>query len=1058
MAEDISEPGGRSVEPSIETKSGLESPSTPQNNESANSSIVESSPVTLMLQAPDDTVDNTTQDADSTFVQSKDGSDDRQGKEDIQEKEDSSGNEDTSEKELESEKEDNNPEDGFASEHGEEDEEEEDDEDEPPKLKYSRLRQLPSHFFKLAPVSTAAFHDNVFLFGTHTGQVHMTDANFTTIRTFKAHKALVLCLYTDGVFFASASMDGTVVIGSIADSGDIVMLDYKRPIHAIVLDKNYQRSRSFVCGGMAGSVIYSSKNWLDQRVDTVIEADKGPVMAIQKVGDILFWMNDKGITFYNILSKQIVKVIDRPEDAHRSDLYWPRVAFPEVDRVLVAWGNYIWSVRIHSGSGSFGNSSAGSFMKSRILPSASSLSFRLAPEIKIEVEHVFKTDFLVSGIAGFSDDQWIALAYNPPAENQTGTFVSQNPDIRILSSVKGDTVFEEELEFNAIDNLGLNDYNLFAFTGVSSTRYILLSARDCVIADQLQPDDRLHWYLEHEQFDKAWLMSQHLVSPLKRVEFGYRHSEFLIDDNQWDEAATWLSRILYIPKDFLAQSDTRSTIVTRVSKTLQAEEMEAFAKEVSIQWNRWSNVFLDAGHFRELITIIPTDARFGILKNVYTQILESWLGSDLDAEELYSVLAWDPELYDYKLFTGHIEHLLETKDHVRLRRQLCAIYEAHLEPEKCIPHMCLLKDPGIVEFLNKNHILARFVADLGKFTKLKFAENDFETKPIEDIQQAVKPVVNILVDRRNEIAPSKVLQLYAKSGLKIVSYCYVESLTAIDELLIKGLEFEVLDLYSQFDRAKLLPFLSKNDEYNIDRAIELCESSGLVDELVYLLGKIGESKRALSLIVDELGEPEKAIVFAKSQNNKETWDLLLDKSAGRPNFIKALIENSDEQLSKFYNPMVILLKMTTDIHIDGLKESVAKVSADYDLNILNSQLILKIVYKRSEEISKEFHRSMLKGLKIDVSKPQYSHIFNVFETILVLKSQLSAEPTIKFVSDLVERDPQNKKAFTSLEAKLRHIAYLDRKCRAELEKDSAGGEPVETHANGFKRANMVERT
>ena len=165
-----------------------------------------------------------------------------------------------------------------------------DEEDEPPLLKYTRLNQLPPNFFKKDPISASVFHDNVFAFGTHSGLILLTNPDFSVIRTFKAHRASILSLYTDGVWFASGSMDGTIVIGSVADGNDIMMFDYKRPIHAVILDKNYQRTRAFICGGMSGRVVYSSKNWLDQRVETVLDQDKGPIVAIQMIDDLVLWM------------------------------------------------------------------------------------------------------------------------------------------------------------------------------------------------------------------------------------------------------------------------------------------------------------------------------------------------------------------------------------------------------------------------------------------------------------------------------------------------------------------------------------------------------------------------------------------------------------------------------------------------------------------------------------------------------------------------------------------------------------------------------------------------
>lgn len=135
-------------------------------------------------------------------------------------------------------------------------EEDDEEDDEPPILKYTRLSALPPNFFRKDPISTLYYDENLFIFGTHTGLLLFTKPDFTHIRSFRAHKASVLSLYTDGTYFASGSMDGTVVIGSVDDANDIVMFDYKRPVHAVVLDKNYQKK----------PIVYIRRNEWESRV------------------------------------------------------------------------------------------------------------------------------------------------------------------------------------------------------------------------------------------------------------------------------------------------------------------------------------------------------------------------------------------------------------------------------------------------------------------------------------------------------------------------------------------------------------------------------------------------------------------------------------------------------------------------------------------------------------------------------------------------------------------------------------------------------------------------
>ena len=194
---------------------------------------------------------------------------------------------------------------------------------------------------------------------------------------------------------------------------------------------------------------------------------------------------------------------------------------------------------------------------------------------------------------------------------------------------------------------------------------------------------------------------------------------------------------------------------------------------------------------------------------------------------------------------------------------------------------------------------------------------------------------------------------------------------------------------------------------------------------MYLLGRIGQNKRALKLIVEELEDPERAINFAKRQNDQETWNTVLEYSFSRPKYIKALIELSDEKSSKFYNPITILQNMSTNLQIEGLKESITKVSQENDMNVVLNQLILKIIYKRSEEISYDFNLDKLRGIQFDAKSDTLKTIFDNFETALVLKAPGDSEVSIRLVESVVRRDPNANKPFADLETKLKHLQILN---------------------------------
>lgn len=674
--------------------------------------------------------------------------------------------------------------------------------DEPPRLKYSRISNLPGTFFTRDPISTCTFQESIFIFATHSGTIHIAHSDLRSIRTLKAHKASILSLYTDGTYFASASMDGTVVIGSIFDEKDIIAYDFKRPVHAVILDKNYKHARSFITGGMSGKIIRSSKNWLGQRVDIVVDEGSGsPIVGIFQLQDLILWMNDEGISVYHTVTKTKISTISRPPNSPRGDMYWPRCYFPEVDRIVIAWADHIWLLRVSegsgngSGSGSGGAGGSGSNSSKIMIPSSATISFRATSQKVIEIEHILKLDdCLIAGISTYRDDLCIILAYNPPT-NSEGKLKFHNPELKLINTTTGEITFEEEIGLRDVSNLGLNDYMLGTHIGENSLpRYFIVSAKDAVIAQEVTLEDQLNWFIGNERFLEAWKISEHLISPIKRLNLGVSYADSLIKQDKWHEIAQFLSTLLYLDENGLPDGDARSTIQQ------QQDTSDEYTKEVVLQWDNWSNIFIQTDHIELLTGIIPTSTKLGLSSELYTKILKYWLEENLTT--FYQLLdSWDPELYDIKSIENLMEETLEADyGNDQLRRYISQLYVKSLEPMKSVNHLVILKDNNIMDFLEQHHLLGNFIDRIPDYIKLRFQKNELAKSPIDQLKIKVEDIVNLLVANRHELPSRTIVDLMIKNNLDFINNLYLEKLNDIDEYLTRGFSNERMVLYSQYDR------------------------------------------------------------------------------------------------------------------------------------------------------------------------------------------------------------------------------------------------------------------
>ena len=406
-----------------------------------------------------------------------------------------------------------------------------------------------------------------------------------------------------------------MVIGSIDDPQDISAFDFKRPVHAIALDRNYATSKTFVSGGMAGEIILTQRNWLGNRSDTVLEKNHGPIVGIYRVDNVLFWMNDNGITFYSSVSKSKLLNIPFPEDeSNRPDLYWPKVSFPETDRILINWGKHIWQLKVSILKSSESSNNIG------LLLSTAASSLRGVPDKKIELEHHVKLSCLVAGTAAFNDDQFLCLGIN-----QTDLKILEPPELKIIDIVTGEELHTYEIISKKFYNSSLNDYHLGSFTGEGKTEFYLISSTDAIMTRQLSLKDRYDWYVERKLFFKAWEIGSFAVEPIDRLSVGIKHIDSLMSKNKWKEAA--------------------NSIVLIFNDSNQGDE--EFLNFKTSKWSSYIMKLVQNDQTDEISSSVPTQTILD--KSVYASVLCWYLD-----QKRYTTFAHLIDLWDVSLFLSLI--------------------------------------------------------------------------------------------------------------------------------------------------------------------------------------------------------------------------------------------------------------------------------------------------------------------------------------------------------------------------------------------------------------------
>jgi hypothetical protein len=96
-----------------------------------------------------------------------------------------------------------------------------------------------------------------------------------------------------------------------------------------------------------------------------------------------------------------------------------------------------------------------------------------------------------------------------------------------------------------------------------------------------------------------------------------------------------------------------------------------------------------------------------------------------------------------------------------------------------------------------------------------------------------------------------------------------------------------IELYARLQPQDLLAFLKSSEHYDLRRAYEVCQNCDppMYQEMVYILSRLGNTKEALALIIEELEDVKQAIEFIKDSHDASLWADLVDRSLKSPRFI-----------------------------------------------------------------------------------------------------------------------------------------------------------------------------
>ena len=497
------------------------------------------------------------------------------------------------------------------------------------------------------------------------------------------------------------------------------------------------------------------------------------------------------------------------------------------------------------------------------------------PEYCVEVEHQFSLDCWVAGLARL--DHLLVLLAIPKQLDEEGK--QERPQLMVFDPADNYRLISTDLlSIRGHEEHKPKDYQLEYL--YDDKHYFIMSPKDIVLGKPRDEDDHIEWLLDHKQFEQALAQTEKQQKLLKKYNYlgvGKKYLDFLLGSDQFSQASLLCTKIFGTDK------------------------------------NLWQEVIIKFAKLKQLKVIAPhlPSGELSLDPAIYEMILFDFLKSDVEGFLKY-VRQWPCDLYNLSAVVNVvIEELLAQPDNQTLLRALATLYTYQRKYDKAMAMYLKLGHKDVFSLI-KQHRLFKAIHD--KILALMTL----------DQQSALQ----LFLEFQAELPPDLIVARLETSERQL--YIYLETLYTRDKSCLPApYHGTLVRLYATYCPSKLLSFLKTSDQYPMAEALDECSLRGMIPEKIFLLGRMGNTKAALELIMTELVDVEQAVEFCKEQDDPELWDDLIRYSLDKPPFIIVLLNNVGTHI----DPRNLVERIEPGLKIPGLRASLIQILRDYKLQV-----------------------------------------------------------------------------------------------------------------------------
>ncbi|KAG4305528.1 hypothetical protein PORY_001084 [Pneumocystis oryctolagi] len=405
------------------------------------------------------------------------------------------------------------------------------------------------------------------------------------------------------------------------------------------------------------------------------------------------------------------------------------------------------------------------------------------------------------------------------------------------------------------------------------------------------------------------------------------HLLWLIKHEYYEKAITIVEKLQEPIDEYLAKKGEYDKI--------SSMSQNVFENDADL-WEKWIFNFAESGHLHSITPYIPVNNP-RLKSFIYEMVISYYLVSNQELL-LHILKNWPCDIYNIDSIISAVRDMWERS------------------PKDALHFYLRLKSPKTIDLIKQYRLFDSIQNDIFLLFELNtFSEAEcFSEKILND------KIIHFLVEYSHLIPVHKVI--HQLEGYHIFQYRYLRAIFIYDNHLASDFGDLQVELYAEYDRPILMEFLRTSYTYSLEKAYKICELRNYISEQIFILGRIGDNKKALTLIIEKLNDIDQAIEFAKNQTDEDLWEDLIIYSLDKPIFICRLLENA----GSIINPIKLIKRIPKGLEIPYFRESLLKILKEYELQMTLISSAYKISSMEVSNLYENFLQNQKRGILIDV--------------------------------------------------------------------------------------------